>query len=363
VSRRLTIWAPLPLDVYLARPSRLLPFPLNEPNYRLFSRARHGLWHGVRAIGLRPGETVLMPAYNHGSEIEALRRAGLACRFYEVGQDLQPDGEELESLVDPTVRALYLIHYFGMPQAVDHWRTWCDERGLLLIEDAAMAFLSSWQGRPIGSFGDLAIYCVYKSFGLPDGGAMICSASPAFPTSRRRLGMIPAMNRHGSWLAQRHSSFATLHALMRGEKHYMLEADFGLGDAGSGPTLATVALLPRLAHAEVAERRRRNYRFLLEGLAAHTQPLFEDLPDGACPVAFTILLGGRRQVLLRDRLLDEGIRLANFWPHMHPSLQGQRFPRSETLRANVVGLPVHQELRKQDLELIVASVRTTIDST
>ena len=74
---------------------------------------------------------VLAPAFHHGSEIEALLRAGLECRFYEVGESLAPDPAELESLVGPRTRALLLIHYLGRPQAAARWREWCDERELL----------------------------------------------------------------------------------------------------------------------------------------------------------------------------------------------------------------------------------------
>jgi dTDP-4-amino-4,6-dideoxygalactose transaminase len=59
---------------------------------------------------------ILVPAYNHGSEIEALLRAGIVCRFYDVGESLEPDEEELEALLDTRVRPLYLIHYLGFPQ-------------------------------------------------------------------------------------------------------------------------------------------------------------------------------------------------------------------------------------------------------
>jgi dTDP-4-amino-4,6-dideoxygalactose transaminase len=128
----------------------------------LFERARHGLWHGLRALGLGDDDEVLVPAYHHGSEIEALVRAGLTCRFYEASEGLAPDERELEALLGPRTRALHLIHYLGFPQEATRWRAWCEERGLFLIEDAAQAWLGSLEGRPLGSFGDIAIFCLYK---------------------------------------------------------------------------------------------------------------------------------------------------------------------------------------------------------
>src|SRR5262249_21946437 len=182
---RLDVWPPLSPQVYLHRPPARLPFPLAEPACRLFERARHGLWQGMRALGLGPDAEILVPAYHHGSEIEALVRAGLICRFYEGTETLEPDADELETLLDPRVRALYLIHYLGFPQDAPRWRAWCDERGLLLIEDAAQAWLASIDGRPVGSFGDLSIFCLYKTFGLPDGSALLSPAPRAGPPPRR----------------------------------------------------------------------------------------------------------------------------------------------------------------------------------
>ena len=139
----------MPLDAYSRPPAAALPYPLDDSG-ELFARARHALWHGLARVGLGPGDRVLVPAYHHGSEVEVVRRAGLECRFYEVGEDLAPDAEALERELSAGVRALHLIHYLGFPQDAPAWRRWCDERGLLLIEDAAQAWLSTVGGRPVG---------------------------------------------------------------------------------------------------------------------------------------------------------------------------------------------------------------------
>jgi dTDP-4-amino-4,6-dideoxygalactose transaminase len=334
-----------------------MPFPLNEPNHRVFSRARHGLWHGVRALGIRPGEAVLVPAYHHGSEIEALLRAGLVCRFYDVEGDLQPAEDRLEELLQPGVRALYLIHYFGIPQRADRWRAWCDRHGLMLIEDAAMAFLSTLHGRPAGSFGQLAIYCLYKTFALPDGGAVVCSRSVPAPRSNRPLGLVQALTRNGSWLAQRSAVFSAIHGVVGGDRGPSWGQDFGLGDPETPPARVTTALVPRLVDAQAAARRRSNFGILLDTLGDRWQPLFPEISEGASPIAFTIRLDPDHQGRLRSLLVDRGIRLANFWLAPHPSVPDRGFDRARSLRPSVVGLPVHQELRDVDVERIVSSMK------
>jgi dTDP-4-amino-4,6-dideoxygalactose transaminase len=360
---RLSVWPTLPPTGWQRRPGRL-PFPLGEAGFRLYSRARHGLWQGVGALGLGQGDAVLAPAYHHGSEIEALQRAGMHCRFYEVEKDLQPEESRLEELLSPDVRALYLIHYFGVPQAADRWRQWCDRHDLLLIEDAAMAFLATWDGRPVGSFGHLAIFCLYKSFALPDGGAMICSAPSTSGPSRppRASGLGSSLMRTGSWLAQRSRFFSTLHGVLRGRHEPDLDLDFELGDPATPATRMTSVLVPRLIDPAAAEQRRSNYRFLAGELGERLPLLFPSIPDGSSPIALMFRLGGEEQRTARRELRRRGVRLDNFWLAPHPSVPEEGFERSRSLRSSVVGLPVHQELRSVDLDQIVTSVKATIRS-
>ena len=107
---RINVAPPLPFKVYAHRPSRKLPFSSEEPHCRIFSLARQDLLLGVKALGLKLGDKIPVPAYHHGSEIEALVRSGIACRFYSARQDLAPNQEEPEALLGPDVRALRLMH-------------------------------------------------------------------------------------------------------------------------------------------------------------------------------------------------------------------------------------------------------------
>jgi perosamine synthetase len=363
---RLRLSPPLPLGVYLRTRSTPLPFPLDEPECTLFERARHGLWHGVQAIGLRPGDEVLVPAYHHGSEIEALLQAKLICRFYEATETLEPDQGELESLVGPRTRALYLIHYFGFPQDCSRWRAWCDEHGLLLVEDAAQAWLASIEGRPVGSFGDLAIFCLYKTVGLPDGAALVSTSKPSGNDAARRLGGAGVIGLHGAWLAARSRWAVGIHgALVRARRGVQaLELDggqssdsesiFRLGHADSRPSSASLFLLPRLADAGVAARRRANYRLLLDELSDRVPLPFASLPVGASPLVFP--LEGKPGSALSDRLERRGIDAEPFWPVLHPSLPASEFPGAVSWHKRFLALPVHQELRVKDIERVAASV-------
>jgi dTDP-4-amino-4,6-dideoxygalactose transaminase len=355
---RLRMWPPLPPDVYLRRPARLPPFPLATPGCLVLRKARQALFFGVQGLGLRPGDEILMPAYHHGSEVEAFARTDLACRFYDVGPSLRPDAAALDGLVGPRTRALYLTHYLGFPQDAPGWLRWCRERGLLLIEDVAQGWLASVQDRPLGSFGDMAIFSFYKAVGVPEGGALLSSRPTSVPVDGRAGGTVKVArqlaSRHEAWLTSRSSLAASLRA--RSTPNWAPSArTFRLGKVHAAPSRIVPYLLPRLLEPDPAERRRRHYRVLLGELATQVPSAMAVLPDGASPYFFPIQTTDKPGLIA---LLDEHeVDAVDFWGVAHPSVPTTAFPLAAGLRASIVGVPVHQELRPRDLDRIVTVVR------
>jgi dTDP-4-amino-4,6-dideoxygalactose transaminase len=351
----LTAWPSMPVGAYVRPRARQLPFPLAEPGCTLYARSRQALFHGVRGLGLSPGHRALVPAYHHGSEVEAFERAGLSCVFYAGTSGLAPDEDELESLIDPRVRALHLIHHLGFPEDAARWRAWCDLHDLLLIEDAAPAWLSVRGDRPVGSFGDLAFFSLYKTAPVPDGSAAVSRSALAQPRRRRPPDLRGLARRHGAGLLQRSAALSAIAVrVQRDRPGFDAGRAFDLGDPEEPASAPTALLLPRLALGEIAEARRRNYRRLLEPLRELVPAPFDRLADGACPWLFPVSVEGKYRLL--ERLEAAGVRAMDFWSVAHPSLPGERFPEARRRRATTVGLPVHQNLRDSDLDRIVETV-------
>ena len=340
--------------MYLRRPVDRLPFPLEESGCRLLAWARHGIWHGVKRLGLAPGDEILAPAYHHGSEIEALVAAGLVCRFYDAGPDLAPDEASLDRLLGPRVRALHLTHYLGFPQDAQRWRHWCDERGLLLVEDAAQAWLAAVDGRPVGTSGHVAIFCLYKTFGLPEGAVSVQDAPPRATHLDRRLGAVELARRHAMWLAGRSGLAYAAAAPFRRPTDYDVVRDFELRDPSSTPWRSTCFLLRRLCREDAAQRRRSNYATLLEAAAALVPAPFDHLAAGASPFAFPLETDRSAQLL--EQLGRRGIRGLALWSVPHPSLPVHEFPEAARRRERTIALPVHQELRTADVAHIAEAI-------
>jgi dTDP-4-amino-4,6-dideoxygalactose transaminase len=346
-------FAPLNPGVWLSRRRGSLPFPLGDERCRLFSRARHGLLYGLQALGIGSGDEILTPAYHHGSEVEALERTGARCVFYDCDDGLAPDPAELESAFGDRTRALHLTHHLGFPQDAARWRRWCDERGIALIEDAAQAWLARSADLPAGAYGDVAIFSLYKTFGLPDGGAMVCRESAQPPAGSRDAAMIRLALEHAAWVAGRSRAAGGLVSRLRPDNPYDAAADRAIG-APRPASRATQLALRRVIDPAAADRRRSNYGVLLTRLGELVAPPFRALAPGACPLVLPIAAADKPAVL--RNLRATGIRAMDLWSIPHPSLAQHRFPQAAALRRTLIGLPVHQELRQRDLERIAATV-------
>src|SRR3954451_10696262 len=345
-------YPPLSPAVYLRSAAEQLPYPLEDPRCFLFSRGRHAIRQAVAALRLGPGDRVLAPAWHHGAKIEALRRAGLAIDFYELGPALEPSEDDLEALLAPRTRMLFITHYLGFPRNAARWRAWCDERRLLLFEDAAHATLARGERTPLGSLGDAAIWCLFKSLPVPDGAALrLRRENPEAPVDAAR-GVRETLRGHTQWLLQRTPSLAAAVPERSRSRGFDLAAEIDLGDARTAPLAATSWLLPRVASEDAAHRRRANYRMLLDELGSQVAPPFDHLPYGAVPLGMPLHVDSKRALI--ERLEARGIDAVDFWSEPHPLLRkaGPEFGATAERRASTVLLPVHQGLRPSDLERI-----------
>ena len=298
-TRRLGVMPSLPVRAYLRRPAPSPPFPLGRPGYRLFRDPGQAMRHGILALGLGPGDQLLVPAWHHGPVATALAKMGLTARVHDLGPRLEPDPDELETLLGPRVRALVLVHQLGFAQDAPAWLAWCRARGLLLVEDASQAWLGTLDDQPLGSFGDLGVFSL-QTAGFP---ASVMVRNPEAD---------PAPNR-------RREAF----------------------------------LLARLAAGDPRARRRANYRTLLAALPGQVPEPFDRLPEGAAPLVLPVASNDPGAMLAQ--LARRRIGALDFRLNLRP---GPDFPNARRLAAHTIGLPVHQGLRGQDLDRIVAATRS-----
>jgi hypothetical protein len=363
-----TLWPHLLVGRKAASP---LPFPFEEPSIRYYFLARYGIYDVARSWGLS-GKEVLFPAYFHSVELDALVAAGVQVRFYPVHKGLRVDVDEVARLIGPSSAAVYVIHYAGFPGPVEGLAALCRERGLRLIEDAALALLSQSGGRPLGSFGDAAVFCLYKTIPTPIGGAVVMPSGwaedvakprpyPAIGAGARAVnlillnlemrGIIGTGSLRRIALRLRRRPDRPPHGLPPGSTF-----DRRLIGLGAGPFAPRV--IEREDYPAIVERRRHNYLRLTQRLSPVLPPIFPTLPVGVCPLFYAFQTPHRQRLL--DVLGRRGVEIGEFWPERHPAIAAGSFPEVDEIRRTALWLPCHQDLDDDTIDGLAAVVLEAI---
>lgn len=291
----------------------------------------------LTALGIGPGDEVVVPANTFIATAAAVVRSGAAPRFSDVSDDtllMTPD--TLVAAVTPRTRAVIVVHLFGQMPDMAGLLAAAGQAGLTVIEDAAQAHGAEWEGRRAGSFGEAACFSFYpgKNLGaFGDAGAIV--------TSRPDLAdRVRALANHGR---------------SHGASHY--EHDY-VGANSRLDALQAIALLGKLEHLDSWTERRielaRRYTDLLTGTDAKL--------TGVAALArhvyhlYTVRVPCRDDV--RTELADRGIETGVHYPvpcHLQPPLR--RFaerpaPVAEQAATELLSLPLFPHMTDSQVDLV-----------
>lgn len=125
------------------------------------------------ALDLPPGSEVMVPSYTFFSACLAMRFFGLVPVFVDIDPKTACFSlEDAQRKLTPRVRAVEVMHSWGMPCEMDAISDWARQKGLILLEDAAHAHGAAMQGRKLGTWGAMGIYSFQASKVMPtiEGG-------------------------------------------------------------------------------------------------------------------------------------------------------------------------------------------------
>ena len=358
------------------RPRARPPFPLSDPSAHFVYFARNGIYALARLWGLA-GKEVLFPSYFHGVELDALLEAGVHPRFYPVDRRMQVDPQEVARRIGKETAAVYLVHYVGFPGPVEELAVICEERGIKLIEDCALALLSCLGERPLGTFGHAAIFCLYKTLPTPNGGVLVLRhpAAIRLPEGERPHLVSTVAPMLASMLQRLELRAGHVgRAIRRGVR--ALGAGLRWRSAGHVPTgtpsfdraqvrlgmsPACRRIFEAQDYARIVERRRRSYFHLLGRLRSIAPPVFGELPPGVCPLFYPLQTPRKAHVL--EALRTRGIEAIDFWGRPHSRVPWGMFPESDHLRRTIVEIPCHQDLDPPTVDRVADAVVEAMEET
>ena len=348
-------------------------FPFSARSGMWTFSGRVALYHGLPSLGLPEHSTILVPAYHQGVEVDTLLAAGYQVRYYRVDERLLVDLEDLERRLDRTVSALYVIHYFGFPQPLAPIWHFCEAYRLRLVEDCALALFSRDGKTWLGSIGDLALFSAYKTLPLPHGGFLVTKnggpaarlrPAPSPATFAQALDLLHHGLRASGWM-DLERCLARASRWVSRQIHWDRSRTIASGGAwwdprllGYGASSLSRWLMRLLDPEEVVARRRRNFAQLAALLRGHLSVPFRELPLGTCPLFLPVMVPNKPR--FQQELERLGVQSVNLWDASHPGCPPELAAEVADWRRHCLELPVHQELRSEDIDRVATAVLTVL---
>lgn len=209
----------------------------------------------MAALGVGPGDEVIVPAYTWHSCANAVVLAGALPVFAEIDESFNIDPDDIERHITPQTKAIMAVHLLGAPCALGRVMEIARKRNLKVIEDCAQSVGASYQGRPVGSMGDLAIYSLQlnKTITAGEGGAFVTNQPLLFERAARFHDLGGLRAPHQKLLGE-----------ARGE--WFIGTNFRMNEFSGGVLLAQLRKLDTIVNA-------------LRANAARVHAGIRDLPD------------------------------------------------------------------------------------
>lgn len=131
----------------------------------------------LAALGVGPGDEVIVPGYTFIATIAAVVHRGATPVLAEIDDSLTLDPEDVVRRITPSTKAIIAVHMLGAPCAMDGLRAIADDHGLVLVEDVAQACGGRYRNRSLGTIGDAGAFSLnpFKIITAGDGGLITCN--------------------------------------------------------------------------------------------------------------------------------------------------------------------------------------------
>jgi dTDP-4-amino-4,6-dideoxygalactose transaminase len=180
-----------------------------ERRFAAFTQARHAvatssgtsaLQVGVAALGPGPGDEVLVPAFTWVSTANVVEQLGARPLFVDIDlRTFNVATDALEAAVTERTVGIIPVHLFGLCAEMDPVLDLARRSGLWVLEDAACAFGSAYEGRPAGTLGDAAAFSFHPRKSITTGeGGMLTTDRDDLADAFRSLRDHGAATREGS---------------------------------------------------------------------------------------------------------------------------------------------------------------------
>ena len=309
-----------------------------------------------------PGDEIIVPSFTFCSTINMLVHLGAKPVFCDISEDtLCLDPSDVESRITSKTKAIVVVHFAGKPAPMDEITKIARKHKLLVIEDAAHAFLTKYKGKYIGNGNNLCCFSFYatKNLTTAEGGMVTGGKGPI-------IDKIRSLSMHGiskhAWNRYGKGGSWKYNVLLPGYKYNLTDIQSVIG----------------LEQLKVAFESRRKRLLLvnryLEGLKTNKNLVLPSEPKETGSEhswhLFTIRLKNTARIKrddLIERLKEHGIGTSvHFIPNHLQSFyrktysNGLKLPVTEEVYKNIISLPLYEDLSVDDVDYIVSQINNLV---
>jgi dTDP-4-amino-4,6-dideoxygalactose transaminase len=321
------------------------------------SNATQALHLACLALGIGPGDEVIVPSLSFVATANAVLYCGADVRFAEIigPDDLTIDPAAIEACITPRTKAVIPMHYGGYPCRMGEILALAEAHGLAVIEDAAHAPGAALDGHALGTFGAVGCFSFFSNKNLPTGeGGMLV-------TNRDDLAdQLGLLRSHGmtSLTYDRHQGHAFSYDVVElGYNDRIDEIRSALGLAQLGKLVRNNALRRDWTRAywDALASLPLDLPFKVSDPGTGAYHLFPPLlPEGADRAAFMI---GLRDAGVQSSIHYRPIHTFSYFVNRYGA---QSLPITEALAAREVTLPLYPTMGEAALQTVVEAVRKLI---
>lgn len=301
----------------------------------------------LKAVGIGPGDEVVVPSMTYIATVNSIRYQHAKPVLADISPDtytIHPD--EVRRKISSSTEAILPIDYGGQCADYDDLKSIAKEHDLKLIADCAESLGASYRGEMAGSIGDVTITSFHAAKMLTTGeGGMVFTDNDEL-ASRARVIRNQGENPDRKY------------------EHILLGHNYRMTDLHAAVGLAQLSRID-----EFMETRQGVANYYTEHLAPYAETICLPTPAPNTKHSwflYPILLENREAV--KNYLADQGIETRVTWPipvHQQPIYRDaygdESHPIAEQFSDYVLSLPLHNQLREEQLEYVVKHLTHAID--
>jgi len=324
--------------------------------------ATAGLHLSLVSLNLKKESKVITTPYTFCSTANVVLESGLELVLADIKEDYNINPIEIEKKIDKKVKVIIPVHFGGNPCDMDEICKLSDKNKIFIVEDAAHAFLAEYNGRKIGSIGNLTVFSFYATKNITTGeGGMVTT------NNKKLKDKISILSLHGiskdAWKRYSEEGNWYYEVTHLGYKYNMMDIQAALGLAQLKKAYKLLKLRERIANIYTKEFKN------IDGIKIPYTSLSSQKNKRNAFHLYVIRIDDKVLKIGRNRFIEELKKekigtSVHFIPiHLHPfyrkkfGFKPDDYPIATKLYQESLSLPIYPKMSDNDIYYVVEKVK------